>query len=214
MIASLTKQAAKRVLQRASGARLLWRGPANVRRVALTFDDGPHALTDNTLRLLADLDVPATFFLLGAAIDERRKSVREYVRAGHQIAGHGYTHQRFTTMRPAALRTELANTSRALGPIPQPGWVRPPHGSIGPIDISTLLASGYTVALWSLDSNDYNRQSADEIIYHCRPDVVRPGEVILFHEGEPATLAALPTIVEKLRADGYQLTTMADLFAR
>lgn len=214
MIRDLAKKAVKPLLQRTSGGRILWRGPSDVRRVALTFDDGPHELTGRTLKLLGELGVPATFFLLGAAVSECPDDVRRYLRGGHQVASHGYTHQRFTKLQPGELRAELADTERVIGPTPTPGWVRPPHGSISPLDISTLLVCGYTVAMWSLDSNDHDHLSAAEIADRCSPDKVRPGEVLLFHEGEPETLAALPTIIERIHADGYEITTMADLFVR
>ena len=210
---SLAKQAARPVLQRATGGRLVWRGPATPRRIALTFDDGPHQLTPRMLELLADHGVPATFFVMGAWIDERPAIVNDYLRGGHQLAGHGYYHKRFTELRPLALRDELASMSRAIGRMPHGAWVRPPHGTIGALDVSTMIASGYVVALWSHDSLDHDGSTAEVIAHRCRPEVVRPGEVILFHEGQDTTLAALPTIIDRLHADGYELVTMADLIA-
>ncbi len=211
MLRSLAKQAARPVLQRATGGRLVWRGPTERRRVALTFDDGPHALTTDLLELLAHHGVPATFFVMGAWVEERPQVVVEYLRGGHQLAGHGYYHTRFTTLSPRELRAELARMSDAIGPMRHGHWVRPPHGTIGAVDVSTMLATGYVVALWSLDSLDHAGASPDKIAERCRPDAVRPGEVILMHEGEAATLEALPTIIARLQADGYELVTMADL---
>jgi len=138
----------------------------------------------------------------------------EYVRGGHQVAGHGYYHKRFTRLRPDELRDQLKRTERAFGPTPHGRWVRPPHGSLGPVDAATMLASGYTVAMWSLDSKDHDGASADVLVERCAPSHCRPGDVLLFHEGQETTLAALPRIVDALRKDGYDLVTMADLLAR
>jgi len=209
---SLAKQAARPVLQRATGGRLIWRGPSEPRRVALTFDDGPHSLTTETLELLGRLGVAATFFVMGSWMEREPERVGEYLRGGHQLAGHGYNHVRFTELGPRALRRELASMARAV-PMPHGQWVRPPHGTIGPVDVSTQLALGYVVALWSLDSLDHDGLTADALVERCRPAAVSPGEVILFHEGEAATLAALPTIIARLQDDGYELVTMADLVA-
>lgn len=213
MLRELAKQAARPVLQRVSGGRLVWRGPASPRRAALTFDDGPHALTARYLDLLADHGVAATFFVMGKWMEEQPGRVAQYLRGGHQLAGHGYYHQRFTKMRPRALRTELARMAHAIAPMPHGRWVRPPHGTIGPLDVPTMLALGYTVALWSLDSRDHDGSPADVIVERCAPARVTPGEVLLFHEGQETTLAALPTIIARLRDDGYELVTMADLVA-
>ena len=211
---SRAKELIGRVLQRASRGRILYRGPADVRRVALTFDDGPDKLTPRYLDELGRLGVPATFFVVGRDVELHPGSISEYLRGGHQVAGHGYMHRRFPRLTPGALRDQLAKTARALGPVPHERWVRPPHGALGPIDTAVLLAEGHTVAMWSLDSQDYDRAAPEVIAARCGPDRVRPGEVILFHEGQEETLAALPLVVEQLRGAGYELVTMADLFAR
>jgi peptidoglycan/xylan/chitin deacetylase (PgdA/CDA1 family) len=208
------KQLAQDTVQRVTRGRIIWRGPTDVRRVAITFDDGPHAMTEPYLACLADLGVPATFFVMGYYIEHRPEIVGKYVRGGHQLAGHGYYHKRFTRTRPEELRRHLMRTDKLLGAVPQRRWVRPPHGALGPLDATTMLASGYTVAMWSFDSRDHDGASADTLVERCAPANVRAGDVLLFHEGEQATLAALPRIVDALRRDGYELVTMADLVAR
>lgn len=208
-VRALVKQA---LFDRVPG--LLRRGPATAKRVAITFDDGPDEHTLRYLDLLDDLGIPATFFLVGARCEERPDLVREYLRRGHQIASHGYDHQRFTRLSRAALRDQCERTERALrGQFSGRPWVRPPHGSLDATSTMTLLASGYTVALWSLDSCDYEDRDPASIAARCTPPHVTPGEVLLFHEGQPWTLDALPRIVTSLHASGYECVTMHDLFA-
>ena len=77
---------------------LLRRGPSASKRVALTFDDGPDGMTSRYLELLDDLGVPATFFVLGELAAKHPDLVRDYLRRGHQVAGHGYDHTRFTKL--------------------------------------------------------------------------------------------------------------------
>jgi peptidoglycan/xylan/chitin deacetylase (PgdA/CDA1 family) len=201
-------------VQRVTRGRIVWRGPADGRRVAITFDDGPHEMTERYLACLADLGAPATFFVMGYYVERRRSVMAEYARGGHQVAGHGYYHKRFTRVTPMALRDQLARTERALGPVPHGRWVRPPHGSLGPVDGATMLASGYTIAMWSFDSRDYDGADPDALAARCAPANCRSGDVLLFHEGQESTLAALPRIVRALRTDGFELVTMADLLAR
>ena len=192
---------------------LLRRGPATARRVALTFDDGPDHLTTKYLDLMDELGVPGTFFLLGEYADRHPDLVREYMRRGHQIASHGYDHQRFTKLGYSALRDQCARTEKSLGgQITGRPWVRPPHGSLHTTSIFTLLASGYTVALWTLDSCDYGDKDPAVLIERCSAPKCEPGEVLLFHEGQEWTLAALPAIVHSLHEAGYECVTMHDLF--
>jgi len=191
---------------------LLRRGPATTKRVALTFDDGPDELTPRYLELLADLGVPATFFVLGELANKHPEHIREYLRRGHQVAGHGYDHQRFTKLSRRALLDQCKRTDEAIGgQATGTSWVRPPHGSLDSMSLINLRTSGYTVALWSLDSCDYSDRDPVSLAQRC---VSTAGEVLLFHEGQEWTLDALPRIVAAIHGAGLECVTMFDLFAR
>jgi peptidoglycan-N-acetylglucosamine deacetylase len=194
--------------------RLVRRGPRGHRRVALTFDDGPDELTPRYLDVLDTLGIPATFFLVGHAAEQRPELVRQYVRRGHQIASHGHDHARFSTLPRRVLLDQCRRTEAALAGQPTGSpWIRPPHGTLDARSTLTLLAAGYTVALWSLDSLDHSDRDPDAITRRCSPPNVEPGEVLLFHEGQPWTLEAVPRVVAALHAAGYECVTMADLLA-
>jgi peptidoglycan/xylan/chitin deacetylase (PgdA/CDA1 family) len=193
---------------------LLRRGPVGSKRVALTFDDGPDELTPRYLELLDDLGVPATFFILGELADKHPALVRDYIRRGHQVAGHGYDHQRFTKLSRRELLDQCRRTHDAIGGQPTGhSWVRPPHGSLDTLSLLNLRSAGYVVALWSLDSCDYSDRDPSSLALRCAPGAVTDGEVLLFHEGQEWTLEALPRIVTALHASGLECVTMADLFA-
>lgn len=192
---------------------LVRRGPSTSPRVALTFDDGPDHATERYLALLDTLGVPATFFLCGDRALQRPDLVREYLRRGHQVASHGYDHARFPTLSRAALLDQCERTDAALGgQATGRSWVRPPHGALDAGNVLSLLAAGYTVALWSLDSEDHTDRDVDSLVARCT-ETVSAGEVLLFHEGQPWTLAALPHIVSALAAQGLECVTMQDLLA-
>ena len=199
------------VLDRVPG--ILRRGPTTARRVALTFDDGPDHMTARYLDVLDQLAVPATFFLIGARAAEHPELVREYLRRGHQIASHGWDHTRFTKLSRRALLDQCTQTEQVLGlQLSGRPWVRPPHGSLDASSVVTLVLAGYTVAMWSLDSCDYEIQDPAALAARCSPaDKVSPGDVLLFHEGQQWTLDALPAIVAALRGAGYECVTMHDL---
>ena len=213
MTTSLRARIKNAVFDRVPG--LLRRGPGTTRRVALTFDDGPDALTPRYLELLDDLGIPATFFLVGERAAPRPEVVREYLRRGHQVAGHGYDHTRFTKLSRRELVDQCARTDTAIGgQITGRSWVRPPHGSIDAPSLLALRTAGYIVALWSIDSCDYSEHDPARIAERCSPRQVAAGDVLLFHEGQEWTLEALPRIVAGLHGAGLECVTMHDLFAR
>lgn len=188
------------------------RGPVGAKRVALTFDDGPDSMTERYLDLLDELGVPATFFLIGKEAAAHPELVREYRRRGHQIAGHGFDHARFTKLGRRALLEQCAQTEAALGgQLSGRPWVRPPHGSLDPSSLLHLVTAGYRVAMWSVDPEDYGTTDPTEVVEHCAG--ISDGDIVLLHEGQQWTLDALPQIVASLHAAGLECVTMHDLFA-
>jgi peptidoglycan/xylan/chitin deacetylase (PgdA/CDA1 family) len=208
------RRSVENALQRVPGGRLIWRGPSDVPRVALTFDDGPDELTGRYLDVLDRYGVAATFFVMGDLTEQRPGAIAEYLRRGHQVGSHGYDHTKFSKLRPWQVRAQLTRTQQAIGPVPQGRlWVRPPYGAMGPVDMAAMLAQGHVIAMWSVDSRDYEPAAPAEIAARCAPTLVENGDVLLFHEGHEGTLAALPEIIEGLIGKGFELVTMADLVA-
>lgn len=194
---------------------LLRRGPTASKRVALTFDDGPDALTPRYLDVLDELGVPATFFVIGENATAQPQLIREYLRRGHQVAGHGYDHTRFTKLSRRQLIDQCQRTDDAIGgQLSGRSWVRPPHGSVDAASLIALRSAGYVVALWSIDSCDYTERDPGKLAERCGPPAATGGDVVLLHEGQEWTLQALPRIVAALHGSGLECVTMHDLFAR
>jgi peptidoglycan/xylan/chitin deacetylase (PgdA/CDA1 family) len=213
-VAALKRRIIGAVYDAAPRSLIIRRGPRHSRRVALTFDDGPDDLTAEYLDTLARLATPATFFVMGDTGAKNPDRLREYMRRGHQIAVHGYHHRRFTEMSWRELDDELRRASAVI-PAQQRGrpWVRPPYGAIDARVVAQLLATGWTIAMWSVDSQDYDIHDPAGVAARCMPELIQPGDVLLFHEGQRWTLDALPRIVEGLQRMGYECVTMADLVA-
>ncbi len=68
--------------------------------VALTFDDAPTSQTGSVLRILDDLDVRATFFVIGEALERDAQAGRRIVEEGHELGNHSYSHQRMVFKTP------------------------------------------------------------------------------------------------------------------
>ncbi|MGZ3416657.1 MAG: polysaccharide deacetylase family protein [Polyangiales bacterium] len=180
------------------------------RRVALTFDDGPDEHTRAYLDLLDRLDARATFFLIGAACLARPDDVRAIVARGHEVASHGFTHRPFPSLDRRALRDELSRAQRSLLPSERSRpFVRPPRGATTARSLVECAAAGYQTVLWSLDSDDCRTQ--DSAVIAAKLSTATAGDIVLLHEGQSWTLAALPRIVEELRARGLEPGTVSDV---
>lgn len=196
-------------------AVVVTRGPRSSRdkrRVAITFDDGPDEMTPRYMDACDALSLRATFFLIGENAAARPDAVLEYVRRGHEVAAHGYTHTAFTKLGPAVLIDELARATDLLPPSTSPRpLVRPPKGAISPASVVRTALAGFTTVLWSLDSDDCRTRDPKVVEARVAPSEVRPGEIVLMHELQPWTLDALPGIVGRLRDAGFELCTVSEL---
>jgi peptidoglycan-N-acetylglucosamine deacetylase len=212
----IARQSAKALLQAVVPPSLVaWSGPrkqrSSPRRVALTFDDGPTPLTPDYLSVLARYDAKATFFVVGELCARHPELVNDMARAGHELAGHGYTHRRFTELSSAELRDELERTQALL---PDSGrrrpFVRPPHGAVSLSSTIGCARAGFTVVLWSRDSGDWCTERADDVVRSLESGL-ESGAIVLFHEGQDWTLHALPEILGNLRKAGHELCTVGEL---
>ena len=199
------------VVWRGSEARRVSRQPG---RVALSFDDGPTPLTLRYLDVLEQLRVRATFFLVGELCAAHPEWVRAIVEGGHEVAGHGYTHRRFTTFSRAELTSELLRTSELLpARDAKRQLVRPPYGAVSASSLLTCALQGFTTVLWSLNSGDWRARDAQEVERTFSTTPASAGEIVLLHEGQPLTIEALPRVVGSLKDLGHELATVGELLA-
>jgi peptidoglycan/xylan/chitin deacetylase (PgdA/CDA1 family) len=191
---------------------LVVRGAGRRREIALTFDDGPEPLLDGYLDVLERFSARATFFLLGECIALRRAGMLEIVKRGHELGNHGYSHAHFPTLARAALDDEIGRTQAMLPPAERRRpLLRPPQGRLSPAALARAVYLGYTTVLWSVDSHDCRTERAADVIEALDPARLRPGDIVLLHEGQAWTLEALPEVLARLRGAGYELVTVGDL---
>jgi len=185
--------------------------PVTERMVALTFDDGPWAGTSEFLRILREKNVKALFCLVtrqlkGAGLDMAKAALAE----GHHLCNHTVDHDQSLPGRSQkAIEEEIigANTHLRDRLGVKPAYYRPPGGKLGPNVIATAKAQGQQVLMWTVDTKDFTKLPPEAIVGSVLGQV-KPGGVVLMHDGggdRSATLAALPEIIDRLRAEGYEL---------
>jgi peptidoglycan/xylan/chitin deacetylase (PgdA/CDA1 family) len=188
------------------------------RLVALTFDDGPYPVeTPLLLDVLADLHVPATFFLIGRDAEEFPDLTRRIAQAGHEIANHTLTHANLDQLDGAGVRRELAGGRAALERLATDPAIstmmRPPHGRFTVATVQVAQREGYDVILWSDDPGDWRSVSAEELAAHVEAHATAP-DIVLLHSGRPATVAMLPEVVARFRGAGFTFVTVGELLRR
>ncbi|WP_280195197.1 polysaccharide deacetylase family protein [Nocardia farcinica] len=206
LVGSRTYQVAGRLVDRVDTTEKL---------VALTLDDGPSERATEVLRVLAELDVRATFYLNGRDLDARPELGRAIAAAGHELGNHTYSHRRMLFVSPATVREEVERTDTAIRATGYQGPVtfRPPYGKKLWSLPRYLADHDRTTIMWDVEPDSGTTADAATIAEQAVRET-RPGSIILLHVmyGNAAeSLAAIPRIVDDLRAQGYRFVTVSDL---
>src|SRR6201991_4417044 len=87
---------------------------AQVKCVALTFDDGPGPYTDRLLKILEDNDAKATFFLIGNKVAANSEGAKRIADAGMEVGSHTWEHPNMTTIPPQDIPAQFSRASDAI----------------------------------------------------------------------------------------------------
>jgi peptidoglycan/xylan/chitin deacetylase (PgdA/CDA1 family) len=203
-------------------------GDRGSRAVALTFDMGGRVdpAIDIVTWLIAQR-VPATIAITGAMIESPNTDAGRRVVAlvaAHpelfELGNHSYSHPDFRGLDAESIRSELSRTEAALANV-APGLTmrprfRPPYGGVDEAVLAAVGAAGYPqTVLWDIDTIDWRPTAeggptAAEIAAKV-VNQAQGGSIVLMHLGGYETLAALPAIVEGLRARGFTFARVSDL---
>src|SRR4030095_14680847 len=188
--------------------------------VALTFDDGPTPqATDQILTILSEMNVRATFFVTGAALEENLEQGKKLVAAGHELGNHSYSHVRMFFVTPSFVKQEIESTDKLIRETGYQGDIhfRPPYGTKLFAVPYSLWRHGRKSITWDVEPDSYPEIAADanKIVEHVRANV-RPGSIIILHVMYPnrrESMKSVKLIVEGLRAEGYEFKTVSELLA-
>ncbi len=194
----------------------IWGGPTNQKIVALTFDDGPKpGVTEPLLEILKQEGAVGTFFVIGRHVTEFPELSRKIADAGMEFANHSYTHPNLTKISASRVVQEILQTQAAvqLTTGKTSKYVRPPGGNWNAAVAQSLRPWGVTPCMWTVDVYGSEVLGAQQVANAVLTQV-RPGSIILMHNGKVSTLQALPTIIRELRKQGYRFVTVDDLVQR
>jgi peptidoglycan-N-acetylglucosamine deacetylase len=201
-------------------------------KIALSFDDGPdRRWTPQILDILKEKKVPGIFFVIGDQANRAPDLLKREYNEGHEIGNHTFTHPAFDDISRTQLKWELNLTQRLIESTlgVKSLLFRPPYGIDHQPEYAEEVAQlpypqelGYIIVGQRIDPDDWRmtedkkQRPAEEIA----DDVLRQaknGNVVLLHDGggeRAQTVEALPLIIDKLRAKGYQFVSVADLLGK
>ncbi len=201
---------------------LTWHGPRGRPEVALTFDDGPSAVSTLAVRDVLDrYGVKGTFFTVGKALDARPDISRALLADGHLLGNHSYVHDYLRWLAPGY--PELDRTQQAfardLGVCPT--FFRPPHGQHTPLMARVVHGRRMAMVTWDVSAGDWATTDGALVARRVLAKV-RPGSIILLHDGldgnvsadRSVLLTALPLILEGLKARGLQPVRLDQLLGK
>ena len=190
--------------------------------MALTFDDGPD--DPYSLQVSAILDshgAKGTFFEVGKAVDARPEIARALYADGQLLGNHSYHHDYWRWLDPRY--PELNRTQdafqRNLGVCP--AFFRPPHGQRTPFMLAQASDKNMVTVTWDVSAGDWTAHDGAAVARKIL-DQVRPGSIILLHDGLDGTvtadrsvlLSALPIILDGLKAKGLEPVRLDELLGR
>ena len=191
-------------------------GDPNSKRIALTFDDGPHPYkTDAVLDILARYGVRATFFVVGENVSYYPEPLKRAVSLGHEIGNHTYHHALLSEVCAQNVSEEIEMTEEII--FRTAGYrtklFRPPEGAYDECSLNVVKSKDYRVILWTVDSRDWENTSAEAMVASALKNV-KGGSILLFHDymGKRSnTLEAIEILIPKLLSQGYEFVTVSEL---
>ena len=187
----------------------------NLRKVYLTFDDGPSSNTGKILDILAEYDVKATFFVVGKEDEKYKALYNRIVEEGHTLGMHSYSHKYDEIYQSVdSYAQDLSKLQEFLYDTTGVWcrYCRFPGGSsntVSRVDMKELIAylneQDITYFDWNIASGDASSSyiSADTILYNCTQQIPKFNEcIILMHDAanKNTTVQALPALIERIQA--------------
>ena len=181
-----------------------------LKKVALTFDDGPNAdYTGMLLDGLKERGVKATFFVLGSEVELYPQLVRRASDEGHLIGVHAYRHVNLRQLSDTQAIEQVDRTNgaiyRATGQYAS--YIRPPYGCWkDDLDYEVQMVE----VLWDIDPRDWATTSSDLVVQRVLKEV-EENSIILLHDASKSSVQAAFSIIDALQKQGYTFVTVEEL---
>lgn len=182
------------------------------KKISLTFDSawGTEDI-DIILKTLKDNEVRATFFVLGEWARKNPEVIKKMVADGHDVANHSDTHPHVTSLSFEKIKEDMRAANKSIEEISgkKNNLYRAPYGEYNDNVIKAATEEGYYTIQWDVDSLDWKDPGKDKIIDRVVKKV-KPGSIVLLHNGTKDTANALLEMITKLKAEGYSFAPISE----
>lgn len=187
------------------------------KRVAFTFDDGPHyKYTRQIADAFTENGGKCTFFVVANRITGTNGEAMGYAASlGHEIGSHSFSHTaNFKNCANDVYQAELKKAhdaiKNAIGVAPT--LMRPPGGNITK---DRVASSAYSIIMWNVDPNDwkyhnYSEENVTTIVNNVL-SAITDGDIVLMHDIWPNTPEAVRILLPMLKDAGYEFVTVSEL---
>lgn len=185
-------------------------GSINRKKIAITFEDGPHPLyTPLILDTLKSRIQKATFYVLGSRAADYDDLILRMAQEDHMIGNHSWSHPQLTRLSENELQDQIEMTQDVILKITgnAPTTYRPPYGIY---NMDVIQSAKMPTILWSIDPMDLKYKDA-EFITNYVLDHAFDGAIVMLHDTNPYTTQALSGIIDGLINNGYDLVTVETL---
>ena len=182
----------------------------NLKKIAITFDDGPHpSYTEQLLDGLKERGVHATFFVTGEHAGLHPEIIKRMQNEGHLIGNHTYSHIQLTKNNREDFKEELIMTNKVIKEITgeEVQYVRPPYGSW---DKSFEKELNMFPVLWTVDPLDWSSKNVTGITRKIVTNT-KENDIILMHDYFETSVTAALKAIDELQEKGYTFVTVDEI---
>jgi len=192
-------------------------GPRDVKKVALTFHGaGAPDYADPLLKLFKESNTKISVFAVGTWLVSEPSVASRIVGDGHDLGNHTMTHTQMKTISAKRVDSEITGCANELTKLigNHGAWFRPSGTQFSTSTIrKATVKYGYGQCIsYEVDSEDFKDVSKSKMVSNVMNNV-KNGSIISMHFGHKVTLDAMPTILDKLHAQGLTPVTLTELLA-
>ncbi len=183
------------------------------KKIAISFDAAwGSEYTEGILDILDKNDIKTTFFLVGFWVEKHGDLVKEMQSRGHDVENHSSSHPHMSKLSKEQIAQELNNTGNKIYEITgeRPFLFRPPFGDYNNRLIETAKENGYYTIQWDVDSLDWKELGVEQVVDRVTRNIEK-GSIVLFHNNAKYVLDYLPLVIEKVKAEGYEIVPISEL---
>lgn len=198
---------------------VLWHVPTAKKLVALTIDDGLSEYTEEIAQILHAHDARATFFIIGAHVSGREAILHDLIRHDNELANHAMHDEPSRALSETELIQQIKTVQKMIHDAyaaagreqpPTTRYFRPGSGFFSTRMRQIVAQLGHRLVLGSVYPHDpqipFWRVNAAHIL-----SMVRPGSIIVCHDGRRWTAPMLRKVIPELRRRGYHIVTVTEL---